>query len=1246
MVQQMKYNSGYDVAGEEDPTNRVFINTETTYRTGKFFFRNLATGARIRFDIPDYGGTEYDDDKVITYPAGLLAADVPIFADTPAVIKNKSIDIANGNTFSNIVNANIAANAGIVYSKLNLTGTIVNADINASAGIVDSKLAQITNKAKLPSSTVYNDQANTYNSSFQTFIKGYLRLDDLAGHYTALDNGTQTGNFAAAIPTLAANDTFAMRGLANVFSTFQKIQYSGSSGLVLYRPDNTPGNGAGTAFNLQNNGAAEATYAAIYGVISTNTAGVEDGAISLQTKKAGVLGEKMSVSKDGIIAFGDAFKATISAAALSQNRALTLADAGGRIVLNTFDNAFSAQQTITVNNQFPLTMIRPLNTVGTVIGIAYGLMQDSGSNNTVYSKIESRIGTNTDGNETGFLDFYTMKNGTLGQYGVWDGTQLSIGLSGARVVLDAVGMSSSRTFTFPDAAGQVTVNTVAQTLTSKTLTSPVINAGALNGGFTGNAALVFTRTAVASSAEAIQIWKVSDDATSYIQVDNASASDGLFSPRITSYNAGGTAGLVGLYQYANVAAGSDAASSSNAIMIFDVRRSDATAIVTRDRLFQFRNAGTNILEINRANVNFLSLPMANAILNVDTNKLKHSTTNADGDLYVYDTTYGGAIRLPRGSNGDVLKSTAGSVAWGANIISVADLNDIGNVNTDTAANGNILQFNGTTWVNSTIGTNGEANTAANSGAGAGTFKDKTAAQLNFRSLLAVNANIVITQNTNDISIGLPDTITLPAAAATKFVFLKPVTTGASENLVAFRSADDSTGSELLIANATTSDTAFIPLMWFKGYGSSGNAGVIIAETTAALDTGTNAVMVIDTRRTGAALTTRPMLELRNYTTQEYLFKIDGFDMKGNNLENAVITSTVTGIVDANIGGAAAIATSKLAAAATFAFKNAANIFTLLQTNSLDADTTQKLYRPNNTAAIYNGIDFDFNNSTPVQTTYAQVLGVLGSPTAGAENGSIYFNTKLAGVMATRMAINHNGNLFIGTNLRLILSESGLTAARTILFPDSSTTLVGTSDSRLSDARTPTTHASTHQLGSTDPFSLTGFKSARKVVSTTSNTLSATADNQVDVDAATAGGNVTLTLPAASGNTGLVYWIQKIDSGSNTVIIDANASETINGALTYTLTAQYQIVMLRCNGTNWTTGPYSTERRGKSTGTANGSATSFAMPHGLGGVPHDVILRCSSHSGVNTYSYDATNITVVFAVAPSAGSIVFEWSAVP
>ncbi|MDP3785966.1 MAG: hypothetical protein Q8R05_00195, partial [Candidatus Omnitrophota bacterium] len=61
---------------------------------------------------------------------------------------------------------------------------------------------------------------------------------------------------------------------------------------------------------------------------------------------------------------------------------------------------------------------------------------------------------------------------------------------------------------------------------------------------------------------------------------------------------------------------------------------------------------------------------------------------------------------------------------------------------------------------------------------------------------------------------------------------------------------------------------------------------------------------------------------------------------------------------------------------------------------------------------------------------------------------------------------------------------------------------------------------------------------------------------------------SITLPAASGNTGRSYTIKKIDSSVNAVTVDPNAAETIDGAATYALSAQWKYVTAVSNGTNW------------------------------------------------------------------------------
>jgi len=62
--------------------------------------------------------------------------------------------------------------------------------------------------------------------------------------------------------------------------------------------------------------------------------------------------------------------------------------------------------------------------------------------------------------------------------------------------------------------------------------------------------------------------------------------------------------------------------------------------------------------------------------------------------------------------------------------------------------------------------------------------------------------------------------------------------------------------------------------------------------------------------------------------------------------------------------------------------------------------------------------------------------------------------------------------------------------------------------------------------------------------------------------------VTVTLPAASGQANRTLRIKKTDGTANAVTIDANASETIDGALTQTLTAQWQVLSLTCDGSAW------------------------------------------------------------------------------
>jgi uncharacterized protein YbbK (DUF523 family) len=106
------------------------------------------------------------------------------------------------------------------------------------------------------------------------------------------------------------------------------------------------------------------------------------------------------------------------------------------------------------------------------------------------------------------------------------------------------------------------------------------------------------------------------------------------------------------------------------------------------------------------------------------------------------------------------------------------------------------------------------------------------------------------------------------------------------------------------------------------------------------------------------------------------------------------------------------------------------------------------------------------------------------------------------------------------------------------------------------------------IGTSTPVSTLDV-SGSNGLATSSTSTDVTLDNtyySVRVDAS--GASRTITLPAASGCTRRIYVVKKSDSSGNTVTVDGNASETIDGATTKVLSTQYSTVMIQSNGTSW------------------------------------------------------------------------------
>lgn len=92
-----------------------------------------------------------------------------------------------------------------------------------------------------------------------------------------------------------------------------------------------------------------------------------------------------------------------------------------------------------------------------------------------------------------------------------------------------------------------------------------------------------------------------------------------------------------------------------------------------------------------------------------------------------------------------------------------------------------------------------------------------------------------------------------------------------------------------------------------------------------------------------------------------------------------------------------------------------------------------------------------------------------------------------------------------------------------------------------------------------------LRAIKKPITTiTTNTTLDSSHFTVLVDAS--GGDVTVTLPAVA--SGLIYHIKRIDNTANTVLIDGNGAETIDGGATAELTVQYETIKIQADSTEW------------------------------------------------------------------------------
>ena len=154
---------------------------------------------------------------------------------------------------------------------------------------------------------------------------------------------------------------------------------------------------------------------------------------------------------------------------------------------------------------------------------------------------------------------------------------------------------------------------------------------------------------------------------------------------------------------------------------------------------------------------------------------------------------------------------------------------------------------------------------------------------------------------------------------------------------------------------------------------------------------------------------------------------------------------------------------------------------------------------------------------------------------------------------------------------------------------------------------------------------------------TSNYTLAATDQVIKADAT--GGAFNVTLPTAVGRNGQIYTIIKTDNSAFDVTVNTTASQTINGATTYPLSAQYQALNVVSDGSNWirSVNVVGTKRVSTITSsaapapnaktddaytiTALAAAATFSSP-GTGSEMQELIVRIKDNGGAQNLTWNA------------------------
>jgi hypothetical protein len=340
--------------------------------------------------------------------------------------------------------------------------------------------------------------------------------------------------------------------------------------------------------------------------------------------------------------------------------------------------------------------------------------------------------------------------------------------------------------------------------------------------------------------------------------------------------------------------------------------------------------------------------------------------------------------------------------------------------------------------------------------------------------------------------------------------------------------------------------------------------------------------VVPTLTTPAAITFPATLS--NASTNELLFA--GVSQAITNKTINAAANSITNIADANIMTGAAIAWAKISKAGS-GLGDIANV-----------DLT----------GLANNYSIRWDASVSKWVVYSVATAIGESNTAsnvGTAGVGIYKQKTLVDLQFKKINSGSSSVTVTDdpTNSKVdidVVDATTTLKGKVRLAPSGDTTtgtVVQATDARLTDARPPSTHATSHKNGQADVIKINEFGAGTANVTTTTTTVSANG-----------------TAPMLPNNSqlflnGVGNWSEPVGTGSGV------------------------------SGTG-------SILRGTTTKTGNGSTKVFTIAHGMGITPTSYFVHGNSVDalGAFTLSADSTNITVTYTVAPPTGTnnLAFTW----